>query len=79
MAPQQLLLEGDAAMLQPDAQFGAALGERGIDLAFEAADVVEQFGDLRRHAVAPSGPHRPLTIHSTAGGSALGGPPHGHG
>ena len=53
MAAQQLFFEGDAAMLEADAQLGAALGELGVEFAFEGADPVDQRGDLRRHVVAP--------------------------
>ena len=49
VAAQQFLFERDAAMLEADAQFGAALGEFGVELAFEGADLLDQHGNLRGH------------------------------
>ncbi len=49
MPAQQLFFERDAAVLEPDAQFGAALGEFGVELAFELADLLDQCGNLRGH------------------------------
>ena len=54
MAPQQLLLERDTAMLEADAQLGAALGKFRVELAFKGADFLDERGDLRRHGIAPS-------------------------
>ncbi len=34
-------------MLKTDTQFGAALGELGIELAFKRMDFLDQRGDLR--------------------------------
>jgi hypothetical protein len=42
MALQQFFLKCDTAMLQPDAQLGAALGELGVELDFEGVDFLDQ-------------------------------------
>src|SRR5450830_1765039 len=53
VAAQQLFFECDTAMLEADAQLCAALGELGVELAFEPADFFDQLANLRRHFVAP--------------------------
>jgi len=53
IAAQQFLLERDAAVFQADAQFGAALGEFGVEFAFQGLNFFDQRGDGRRHVFVP--------------------------